>query len=59
MIKKMFTLLECSAFIAPATPESMFVRFTILSIYFIGHYFKLQINYVKFKNDCITKYSLH
>jgi hypothetical protein len=49
-MKLAFQLLEFAAFILPALPESLYVRLTILFIYFVLHYFKAQLIYAKFKN---------
>lgn len=57
-IKISFILLESFAFILPAIPESLWIRLTILFIYFIAHYFKIQGIYVKFKNQYIKKESV-
>lgn len=46
-----FNALEFFAFILPALPESLYVRLTILFVYFGLHYFKVQLMYLKFKNS--------
>lgn len=47
----LFHLLEIFAFILPALPESIYTRLFILCLYFIGHFFKAQIVYVKYKKQ--------
>ena len=47
-IKILFHIIEI-AFILQYIPDSFIVRFYILSIYFIAHYFKLQYEYSKLK----------
>lgn len=46
-----FNAIELFAFILPALPSQLSVRLLILAIYFIGHYYKLQYRYAKFKSD--------
>ena len=53
MYKLAFALIEATAFILPAIPDDFRIRYSILTIYFIGHYFKLQIAYAKLKNKYI------
>lgn len=48
-------MIEFIAFVLPAIPNSMATRLCILAIYFIGHYFQLQIPYKIFKKKCIEK----
>ena len=48
-IKILFYIIQLVAFILPSIPDSFIVRFYILSIYFIVHYFKLQYEYSKLK----------
>ena len=50
-IKIFFYIIELVAFILPSIPDSFTVRFGILSVYFIAHYFKLQYAYSKFKSS--------
>ena len=52
-----FHCIECAAFILPALPDSIIVRLAILTIYFIGHYFKIQNIYLKFKKN--YNYEMH
>ena len=54
-IKVFFYIIELVAFILPCIPNSFIVRFSILSIYFIAHYFKLQYEYSKVKLEYINK----
>ena len=51
-----FYIIELFAFILTCIPDSFIVRFTILSIYFIAHYFKLQYAYSKLKIEYINYY---
>ncbi len=51
--KPIFIIIELMLFVLPAVPESVYVRFSVLFIYFIAHYFKLQIPYSKFKSQFI------
>jgi hypothetical protein len=53
-IEFVFKTVECVAFILPALPNSVIVRLSILLAYFIAHCCKLQMIYLKFKNNCIT-----
>jgi len=43
--KAFFYLIEFFAFILPALPNSIYVRFSILLIYYLAHSFKLQHMY--------------
>ena len=52
--KIIFNIVELFAFILPCIPNSFIVRFSILSIYFIAHYFKLQYAYSKLKLEYIN-----
>ena len=54
MYKLAFELIETTAFILPAIPDDFRIRFAILTIYFVGHYFKLQLAYAKLKNNYIN-----
>jgi hypothetical protein len=47
--KIVFTTLELGVFILPAIPSSIYVRFSILSTYFVLYYFDAQIYYQKIK----------
>ena len=51
--KSFFDVLESAAFIIPAIPDSLTVRFGILSFYFALHYFKAQNVYARIKNQII------
>ena len=51
-----FYIIELVAFNLPCIPNSFIVRFSILSIYFIAHYFKLQYEYSKLKLEYINYY---
>jgi hypothetical protein len=54
MYKKIaINIFEAFAFILPAIPNSFNVRIIISSIYFIGHYYKIQNTYKKLKNNFI------
>lgn len=53
MRKTFFHVLESAAFIMPSIPDSLAVRFGILSFYFALHYFKAQNIYARFKNQII------
>ena len=44
---------ECGTFCLPIIPDSFNVRITIMSIYFIGNYYKVQKYYSKLKYDFI------
>jgi len=44
---------EFGTFLLPAVPDSFNVRITILSIYFFGHYYKVQNYYSYYKNKFI------
>jgi hypothetical protein len=44
-----FNSIEFIAFILPALPNQLQIRLTILLIYFIGHYYKLQNVYAQYK----------
>lgn len=48
-----FHVLETFAFVMPAIPSSLTVRFSILSFYFVLHYFKAQLWYARIKNQVI------
>jgi len=53
-IKKILVnVFEIGAFMLPVVPDSINLRITIASIYFIGHYYKVQNEYVKLKNNFI------
>lgn len=49
-----FDSIEFIGFILPAIPDSIYVRFAILFVYFIGHYYKFQYIYAKYKNNLIN-----
>ena len=49
-----FHLFELFLFVLPAIPDSLSVRLGILSIYFIGHYFKVQVAYLTYKKKCLA-----
>lgn len=51
--KIIFNIVELTAFILPALPNSLILRLLILLIYFVGHYFKLQKIYLQIKNKCV------
>jgi hypothetical protein len=51
--KIFFYIIEFAAFILPALPNSLSMRLFILLIYFIAHYLKLQVVYLKFKNNIL------
>jgi hypothetical protein len=48
-----FHALEMFAFVMPAIPNLLPVRFGILSFYFVLHYFKAQLWYARIKNQVI------
>jgi len=50
-----FSTLELVGFILPALPNSLSIRLLILSIYFIAHYFKLQVVYSTMKKKYIDE----
>lgn len=52
--KTLFTAIEFISFLLPALPNSLNVRLSILLIYFIAHYYKLQIEYLKIKTKYIN-----
>lgn len=47
----LFSAIELVAFILPALPKQLWLRLTILSIYFIGHAIGLNKVYKAFKAD--------
>jgi hypothetical protein len=47
--KIIFTTVEFGVFVLPAIPSSIYVRFSILSAYFMLYYFDAQIYYQKIK----------
>jgi hypothetical protein len=47
--KLAFQIVEFAAFILPALPESLYVRLSILFIYFVLYYFNVHLIYAKFK----------
>ena len=49
LIKLSFNTIEVISFILPAIPNQLPVRLTILSLYFIAYYYKLQHSYSQFK----------
>ena len=49
-----FHLFELVLFVLPAIPDSFAIRLGILTIYFIGHYFKVQVAYLTYKKKCLT-----
>ena len=49
-----FHLFELFLFVLPAIPDSLAIRLGILTIYFIGHYFKVQVAYLTYKKKCLT-----
>ena len=53
VVKTFFHVLEGAAFILPAIPDSIWVRLSILSGYFVLHYFRVQVEYAKIKRDLI------
>lgn len=53
--KFFFNAIELFAFILPALPSQLAVRLLILTIYFIGHYYKLQYQYAKLKTKFICR----
>jgi Gpi18-like mannosyltransferase len=50
-----FHAIELVAFILPALPSSIYVRFSILLVYYLAHSFKLQYIYAKEKKRYIHK----
>jgi hypothetical protein len=50
-----FYTIELVAFILPALPRSIYVRFSILLVYYLAHSFKLQNIYTKEKKRYIHK----
>ena len=51
----LINVIEGVTFILPAVPDSFNIRIFILSIYFIGHYYKIQNYYSKIKHNFINK----
>jgi len=49
-----FEIIEVVAFLLPAFPSSLRVRLLILCIYWLGHHYKLQYEYVKIKKTFAT-----
>ena len=45
----LFDLLEVFAFLLPAFPSSFKMRLLVLCIYWVGHHYKLQYEYLKIK----------
>jgi hypothetical protein len=50
-----FHIIEFVLFVAPSIPDSLSVRFGILSVYFITHYYKGQVAYGNYKKKCLTE----
>jgi hypothetical protein len=50
-----FNIFEFILFILPALPNQLLVRLSILLLYFISHYFKIQNLYSKFKYKFVNK----
>jgi hypothetical protein len=50
-----FYIIEFVAFILPALPSSIYIRFSILFVYYMAHSFKLQYIYAKEKKRYIHK----
>ena len=53
--KAFFYIIEFIGFILPALPESIYVRFSILLVYYIAHTFKLPHIYAKEKKRALHK----
>jgi hypothetical protein len=54
MYKKIASnVFEAALFILPTIPDSININITIASIYFMGHYYKIQNTYKKLKNNFI------
>ena len=49
-----FYIFEFVLFFLPAIPDSLSVRLGILFVYFIGHYFKVQVAYLTYKKKCLS-----
>ena len=49
-----FHVFEFILFVAPSIPDSISIRFGILLVYFIGHYFKAQVAYLAYKKKCLS-----
>lgn len=49
-----FLIIEFTAFILPALPENVYIRLSILGIYFIAHTLQLQIFYKSYKKRCLN-----
>jgi len=49
-----FKLIEFCAFLLPVLPESLWVRLSIILVYFLGHMFHANVQYGKFKQDWIN-----
>lgn len=47
--KFIFTAVELGLFILPAIPNSIYIRFSIITGYFLLYYFDAQIYYQKIK----------
>ena len=56
--KLLVNVFEYSAFILPIMPDSFNARITIASIYFIGHYYIIQNQYIKIKNNFINYHDM-
>ena len=56
--KYLIDVLECIAFVFPALPRSMEVRVAILCIYYMAHYYKLQVVYGRIKQRYISNNEL-
>ena len=51
----LINVIEFGSFVLPVVPDSFNVRITILSIYFIGNYYKIQNYYSHIKHNFINK----
>jgi len=49
-----FRIIEFVLFVAPSIPDSISVRFGILSLYFVTHYYKGQVAYLTYKKKCLA-----
>jgi hypothetical protein len=51
-----FTSFELVLFTIPILPQSLYSRFAIMAIYFIGHVYKIQLYYARFKYYMLNHY---
>jgi hypothetical protein len=57
IIRVVFYIIEFVGFLLPAFPPTFDQRLFVLFVYFLAHYFKLQYEYIKFKQMIIRNFS--